>query len=125
MAFLLRLAVFRDGFDTGRIFEVGRYNLVPFLDYVNVWQKGGIKSFLRLFLGNLGWFFPFGFFARFYFVRTKTAKILLGGFLFSLCVEISQYLFKVGIFELDDLILHTLGVFLGVKFCEFVRAKFT
>ena len=119
-AFLLRLAVFRDGFDVGRVFEVGKYNLVPFLDYANVWQSGGFASFCRLFFGNLGWFFPLGFFARYKFPRLKTAKILVFGFFFSLCVEISQFVFKVGVFEVDDLILNTLGVFLGVKFCEFI-----
>ena len=117
-AFLLRLAVFRDGFCVDKIWQVGKYNLVPFLDYANVWQNGGIKSFLRLFLGNLGWFFPLGFFARYKFTLTKTAKIVLFGFLFSLLVEISQFIFKTGVFELDDLILNSIGVFLGVKFCE-------
>ena len=117
-ALLLRLAVFRDGFDTKHIFEIGKYNLVPFLDYTNVWQNGGIKSFLRLFFGNLGWFFPLGFFARYKFTLTKTAKIVLFGFLFSLLVEILQFVFKTGIFELDDLILNSIGVFLGAKFCE-------
>ena len=118
MAFLLRLAVFRDGFSTGGVFESAKYNLVPFLDYISVWQNGGVKSFFRLFLGNLGWFFPLGFFAKYKFSGTKTAKIVLFGFLFSLCVEISQFIFKTGIFELDDLILNSIGVFLGVKFCE-------
>ncbi|WP_270876936.1 VanZ family protein [Campylobacter sp. CN_NA1] len=117
-AFLLRLAVFRDGFSVDKIWQVGKYNLVPFLDYANVWQNGGIKSFLRLFFGNLGWFFPLGFFARYKFTLTKTAKIVLFGFLFSLLVEILQFVFKTGIFELDDLILNSIGVFLGAKFCE-------
>ena len=119
-AILLRLAVFRDGFCTDKIWQIGKYNLVPFLDYANVYKSGGIKSFSRLFLGNLGWFFPLGFFARYKFAKTKTAKIVLFGFLFSLLVEISQFIFKTGIFELDDLILNTIGVFLGVKFCEFL-----
>ena len=119
-AFLLRLAVFRDWFSVEKIWQIGKYNLVPFLDYANVWQNGGVKSFLRLFLGNLGWFFPLGFFARYKFAKTKTAKIVFFGFLFSLFVEISQFVFKTGIFELDDLILNSIGVFLGVKFCEFL-----
>ena len=124
IAFLVRLAVFGEGFFSGVIYDSPRYNLALFSDYINVWQKGGISSFLRLFLGNLGWFFPLGFFARFYFVCAKTVKILIFGFLFSLCVEISQFVFKVGVFEIDDLILNTIGVFFGVKFCELFCVKF-
>lgn len=120
LTFVLRLAVFRDNFDISRIFEIGKYNLNLFIDYKNVWQNGGFKTFFKLFFGNLGWFLPFGMFLRYKFINLQIYKILFFGFLFSLCIEISQFVFKTGIFELDDLILNIIGVFLGIKFCEFL-----
>ena len=69
LIFVLRLAVFRDGFDITRIFEIGKYNLNLFIDYKNVWQNGGFKTFFRLFFGNLGWFLPFGMYLKYKFTN--------------------------------------------------------
>lgn len=120
MIFVLRLAVFRDNFDLNHIFEVGKYNLLPFVDYKNVWQSGGFWRFCRLFFGNLGWFLPFGMFLRYKFSKLKTLQIALFGFLFSLSIEISQFVFKTGVFEIDDLILNVVGVLIGMKLSEFL-----
>ena len=120
LIFVLRLAVFRDGFDITRIFEIGKYNLNLFIDYKNVWQNGGFKTFFRLFFGNLGWFLPFGMYLKYKFTNLTNLQICKFGSLFSLCIEISQFVFKIGVFELDDLILNIIGVFLGIKFCEFL-----
>ncbi|MCZ6102992.1 VanZ family protein [Campylobacter ureolyticus] len=86
---LLRLAVFRDSFSIFHIFEVGKYNLSFFSDLAEIY-KNDKKIFLILFL-----FFSF---------------------LFSLLVESSQFIFKCGIFEIDDLILNTTGAVLGAIF---------
>ena len=86
------------------------------------------KIIFETILGNLGWFFSIGFFARYKFALIKTAKIVLFGFLFSLLIEISQFVFKTVIFELDDLILNSIGVFFFFFFYEillkFISFKF-
>ena len=55
--------------------------------------------------------------------RTKTGvkckhfkKVLLIGLLISLSIEICQLLFKVGVFEVDDLVKNTMGTGLGYIF---------
>ena len=40
-------------------------------------------------------------------------KVSLLGFMFSLCVETIQLITKVGCFDVDDLILNTLGAMIG------------
>ena len=42
--------------------------------------------------------------------------IFLSGFLLSLTVEVIQLISKVGCFDVDDLILNTLGAVLGYVF---------
>ena len=49
------------------------------------------------------------------FSRSKTVcKNLLAVFVFSLIVEIIQYTFKLGIGDIDDIILNCLGGFIGI-----------
>ena len=102
----------------GRIFgqENYRYNLVPFREIERFWNyrhELGIHSFYNL-AGNILGFVPAGFFIP---VLWKNKR----GFLFTACVtlqmsllvEILQLVFRVGSFDVDDLILNTLGGMLG------------
>ncbi len=104
----------------GRIFgqENYRYNLVPFREIERFWtyrDELGIHSFYNL-AGNILGFVPAGFFIP---ILWKNKR----GFLFTVCitfqmsflVEILQLIFRVGSFDVDDLILNTLGGMLG--FC--------
>jgi len=102
----------------GRIFgqENYRYNLVPFREIERFWtyrKELGIHSFYNL-AGNILGFVPAGFFIP---ILWKNRR----GFLFTLCitfqmsllVEILQLIFRVGSFDVDDLLLNTLGGILG------------
>lgn len=93
-----------------------RYNLVPLKEIERFWiyrKELGIHSFNNL-AGNVLIFVPAGFFIP---VLWKSKK----GFLFTVCAafEISllmeslQLIFRVGSFDVDDLILNTLGGILG------------
>ena len=93
-----------------------RYNLVPFKEIERFWiyrQELGVHSFFNL-AGNILGFMPAGFFIPMLWEEKK-------GFLFtvsvtfqmSLTVEVLQLLFRVGSFDVDDLILNTLGGILG------------
>lgn len=96
--------------------EVYRYNLVPFREIERFWTyRGelGIHSFYNL-VGNVLIFVPAGFFIP---ILWKNKR----GFLFTVCVtfqssflvEILQLVLRVGSFDVDDLILNTLGGMLG------------
>lgn len=64
-------------------------------------------------LGNLLIFAPMGFLSAFLFKEPKGYKSVLAGFSLSLCIEIVQLFVLTRSFDVDDLILNTLGAFLG------------
>ena len=71
-----------------------------------------VISNVYLFLGNVIWFIPMGY----YFVQRKKLPVLqtvLIGFLVSLLIETLQYVLGTGVSELDDLILNTFGCMTG------------
>ena len=111
LAALLRITVFRSGFDFSNAFSGGEVNPVPFADLVNVFIADK-RAFIYLFFGNILWFVPLGFLMK-RITNMTSARIILLGFLFSLCIETMQFIFGMGVFEIDDLLLNTVGVLLG------------
>lgn len=93
------------------------YNLVPFLEirrFIVYRKKLGMMAVLVNLLGNIAAFLPFGF-----FLPTLSAKnrnflyVTLMSFEFSLLIECIQLFSKVGSFDVDDMILNTLGGSIG------------
>ena len=110
----------------GRIFgqENYRYNLIPFKEIERFWnyrEELGIYSFFNL-AGNILGFMPAGFFIPMLWEERK-------GFWFTTCVafemtlllELLQLIFRVGSFDVDDLILNTLGGILGYFLLKLVE----
>lgn len=94
-----------------------RYNLTPFKEitrFIRYRHVVGFHAFFVNVFGNIIAFMPMGF-----FLPAVTGKklngmqILVLSFLFSLSVETVQLLTKLGCFDVDDLILNTLGGILG------------
>lgn len=72
------------------------------------------RLFIRNILGNLAWFLPLGFLLPWEVKRLcRLRNLALFAFFFSLAAETLQYVFAVGIFDIDDVILNTLGAVLG------------
>lgn len=90
-------------------------NLIPFKvlfeTYHEVFINGYVNYFIINFLGNIIMFMPFGFFIPLLW-NISNKKIILIGFCSSLFIEISQLFLTRGT-DVDDLILNTLGVFIG------------
>ena len=85
-----------------------------FLLYRNI--LGWRAVFLNIF-GNVLAFMPFGFFLPVIWVRTRHWYItVLLSFAMSLLVETMQLVGKVGSFDVDDLLLNTIGGFAGYSF---------
>ena len=94
-----------------------RYNLIPFREVRRFWiyrsQVGHLAAFLNL-AGNVIGFWPFGFFLPVMHRRMRSFWLVtLLGFAFSLGVETVQLIWKVGCFDVDDMILNTLGALSG------------
>ena len=102
----------------GRIFgqEIYRYNLVPFREIKRFWEHRdilGIHSVYNL-AGNILGFVPAGFFIPMLW-KNRRGLIFTTCVTFemSLLVEIMQLILRVGSFDVDDLILNTMGGVLG------------
>ncbi|NLA55320.1 MAG: VanZ family protein [Corynebacterium humireducens] len=67
------------------------------------------------YLGNLASFFPFGVHVYMLLIdaRRPLLSTVLVGFAASLTIETAQYVFALGYSDIDDLLMNTLGAFLG------------
>ena len=78
-------------------------------------------------IGNVAAFMPFGSFLPIISRRSKKwYNTVMFGFVFSLMLETLQLVFKVGSFDVDDLILNTAGAAAGyVLFavCNYLRRR--
>ncbi len=93
-----------------------RYNLIPFHEIERFWKHRdilGVHSLYNL-LGNIIGFMPAGFFIPILWEKRKGVIFTVCvTFEMSLFVELMQLIFRVGSFDVDDLILNTLGGLLG------------
>ncbi len=81
--------------------------------------NGSVEHRILMFF-NVAFFVPFGFFLSEFFLVVKQGgfKRCLGfvvtvAFVFSFVIESLQLVFRVGIFELTDLVMNTLGAAIG------------
>ena len=105
MGVLFRLTLFRST-------PQREVNWHLFREHIRLLQHHSWWHFVYFFGGNIAAFIPFG--AYLGFREKKIITTVIFGFLLSLFIESMQYVWSVGISEIDDLILNTLGAFLGV-----------
>jgi glycopeptide antibiotics resistance protein len=56
------------------------------------------------------------------FQRLKTLKVIVAvSILFSFLVETTQYVFKIGVFDIDDIIYNAFGGLMGFYILQLVR----
>ena len=91
---------------------------IPFNFILDIAEDRSLKSILQVIL-NVLMTVPFGFFFKF-FMNTKRRNIIIMTFLLSLAIELAQltglfftYPGSYRLFDVDDLIMNTLGGFLG------------
>ena len=88
-----------------------------FQSYRHAWYYWRSSEWMNIIL-NILLFVPFGFLLPFWHKRLDKIYIAVpAGFLLTLSVEVVQYLFRLGVFEWDDVFNNTIGAFLG--FCAF------
>ena len=82
----------------------------------------GSRAVMLNIVGNVVAFMPFGFILpEVWDQLNHWTTITLMGFLFSLCIELIQLVGRVGSFDVDDLLLNTIGALIG--YFAFVVAK--
>ena len=84
------------------------YNLAPFKEimrFITYYETLGMRAVVVNLAGNVIAFMPFGFFMPVVSRRSRgPVRIIFLGFGFSLMLETIQLVFKVGSFDVDDLI---------------------
>ncbi|MGQ5709215.1 VanZ family protein [Lactobacillus sp. PSON] len=75
--------------------------------------------------GNVLCFVPIGFLAPIVFSKRQSFwKVTLVGMLFSICIEVMQFLLATGVSDIDDVFFNTCGCIIGyVFFMMFKRIK--
>jgi glycopeptide antibiotics resistance protein len=101
-----------------------RYNLTLFQEinrFIKYHRTIGLEGFLVNLFGNVIAFMPFGFCLPIISDRdAKLYRVFFWTIGFSLMIETIQLLYKIGIFDVDDLLLNTCGGVLGYFcFCIF------
>ncbi|MGN1305224.1 MAG: VanZ family protein [Oscillospiraceae bacterium] len=91
-------------------------NIIPFktiYHYITLLSADDIKLRIQAkinFLGNIGLFLPLGVYLSF---SKNSKQTIIRVFLFSLVAEIIQLILNLGTFDIDDIILNTIGGFIG------------
>ena len=113
LVIVLRITVFRSTFTLQHLCQNGKIILTLFEGYIDLVRRGDWFAFTYLFVGNIVWFVPFGMYLQYIGKQKTLLHTAIYGFLFSLLIETLQYVFGTGFSELDDLVLNTLGAWIG------------
>lgn len=129
IVFIIYFLIFSDWYGRTGIATEYRYNLILFKEIKRFWkyrkQLGVFATFTNLF-GNVLIFMPFGFFMPMASKYQSFFSAIFYSFGLSLCVETFQLLAKVGSFDVDDLLLNTIGGAVGYilyAICDAIRRK--
>ena len=108
---------FSESFGRGNFSIEYRYNLellVEIKRFIKYRQQVGFDVFVINILGNIIAFMPFGFLLPMIHEKYRRFfRVAFYSLFFSLVVEAIQMLSRVGIFDVDDILLNTIGGILG------------
>ena len=88
------------------------YNFIPFKSIIDIFKNGSLYSIIIDIFGNLLVFMPLEYFLIELFNVKKFKFNFILSFGIILLIELFQYIFKVGVLDVDDLILDVLGMML-------------
>ena len=106
------------------------YNLRPLREIRRFWayrETLGFQAVVLNLAGNICGFVPFGALLPVMHRSMRSGlRVFLAGFLFSACVELLQLFTRLGSLDVDDILLNTLGAWLGYgifRLCNRFRRK--
>lgn len=103
-----------------RFTNIHSYNLIPFKSIYEIVTSNNMYFILINILGNLLVFMPIEYFMIELFNVVNFKKTLLINFLIVFICEVIQYTFKIGVFDVDDIIL----CFSGMILFYFLHTKY-
>lgn len=104
-----------------------RFNLIPFKEIRRFWiyrEQLGMLAVLLNLVGNVAAFMPCGFLLPAISRRSRhfTGAAVVGFFI-SFLIECTQLVFRVGSFDVDDIILNTVGAAVGFAINRAVQRR--
>ena len=90
--------------------SIDSYNLIPFKSIVDIFKNGTTYEVIINIFGNLLVFMPLEYFLIELFKVKKFSINFILSFVIILLIELFQYVFKVGVLDINDLILCTFGM---------------
>jgi glycopeptide antibiotics resistance protein len=118
------------GASLGPVGPGGRnYNLIPLRSIYRIAVfSPTLFDPIKILIGNIVLFIPFGFLAPIAIkkLRNSLFKTTLLAMFLSIIIELSQFLFTYRVSNIDDVILNTLGAFIGailIKIIFFIKSK--
>lgn len=93
-----------------RYSNITSYNIIPFASITNLITNGNLYTIVINLFGNLLIFMPFEYFIIELFKVNKFKQNLLLSFIIILMIETSQFILKIGVFDIDDIIICTFGM---------------
>lgn len=99
------------------VLEEQRVVLMPCKSYISILLSGWVgegQYIMREIVGNVIMFMPLGMILS-HFLKTKGNYFVIGciAFLFSIMIELTQYYYCIGTFEMDDLLHNVWGAVIG------------
>ncbi len=108
LLYLMFFAFGRSQYDINIVRLIPMFSTVGFVKQTILWKTIIINIF-----GNILMFVPFGFLGI-VFPKLNNFWILILDFLFAIIIlESFQYFTRLGVFDIDDVILNTVGVAIG------------
>ncbi|SDF73345.1 VanZ family protein [Epilithonimonas hungarica] len=124
MLYLLFFATFRD--DLADFLTIEYVPFKTIIRYLTTVLPYRPFEFTFNMIGNIVMFIPYGFLGILYPKLNRLGWLLLAFIVVINIIEFSQFYFKRGFADVDDVILNTLGVVIGFliyKKCFFIKGK--
>ena len=106
--------------------EIGdsyRIKWIPFWSYYDAIVNKDSSLAVQIFY-NVLVFIPYGILVpKTWIEMRKLIRIVLGAMIFSLLIELIQYVFRLGLFEFDDIVHNVLGAVIGYIICRCYQQK--
>ena len=128
LVLLLYFLFFAESFGRTNIPERYQYNLMPFHEinrYLLNYEVLGWKLVFLNLIGNVLAFVPLGFLVPVFFdPKPRFLRMFAVSVLLSFGVELIQLVFQVGSFDVDDILLNTLGSMIGYGIYRVARVYY-
>jgi glycopeptide antibiotics resistance protein len=104
-------------------------NIIPFkntIEYLTGSDRFNMDIIINNTLGNILIFLPLGIFLPLLFKRySRFSKVVVASIVISFTIETLQIILKIGQFDIDDVILNTIGSILGFLLLKIIKRIIT